>query len=263
MDIKEYISSGILDLYVLDMLPPSQRSEVEGYAFEYPEVREELAKIENALLAYSAKTAIAPPPGTEAAILKKIDNLGNPPSGPSISGGGTPSWLSPLLGIGLLFAAGLSFGLYQKSNQQQTEITSLNDEMAIQEIECAETKLENQRIEEQLRILRSATNKTVRMSGTDLSPQSLATIYWNPETKKTYLDVNNMPEPPSDKQYQLWAIVSGTPVDMGVFDIDLAATLLQEVPHIDNPAAFAVTLEPKGGSVSPTLDQMYVVGNVG
>jgi hypothetical protein len=32
-----------------------------------------------------------------------------------------------------------------------------------------------------------------------------------------------------------------------------------EVPQA---AAFAVTMEPRGGSINPTLDQMYVIGNV-
>lgn len=35
------------------------------------------------------------------------------------------------------------------------------------------------------------------------------------------------------------------------------------IPFIDNPRAFAVTLEPRGGSENPTLEQMYVIGEVG
>lgn len=262
MDSQNYISSGMLELYVLDMLPASQRAEVEGYIAEYPEVKAEVANIEKALFLYSSKTAVTPPPGLEASIIKQIDNL-DKPSGPSISGGGSPGWLSPLLGLALLVTAGWGIWQFQNANTHKAEIASLNNQMSIQEIECADTELKNQDLEEQNRILRGASNQTIRMNGTDKSPGALATIYWNPEENKTYLDVNIMPEPPSDKQYQLWAIVDGTPVDMGVFDIDLTAKTLQEVPHIENPAAFAVTLEPKGGSATPTLTEMYVVGNVG
>jgi hypothetical protein len=49
---------------------------------------------------------------------------------------------------------------------------------------------------------------------------------------------------------------------MGVFEV-AANEGLQDVPYIEHPQAFAVTLEPKGGSQAPTLDQMYVVGAVG
>jgi len=32
--------------------------------------------------------------------------------------------------------------------------------------------------------------------------------------------------------------------------------------NIDDAQAFAITLEPFGGVLNPTLDQMYVLGNV-
>jgi len=98
------------------------------------------------------------------------------------------------------------------------------------------------------------------MKGTKLSPQSLALIYWNKKTQTVYLDIKKLPQTASDKQYQLWFIdpVKG-PVSAGVFDVNSGLMKMTNAPAA---AAFAVTLEPKGGSVSPTLDQMYVVGNV-
>ena len=61
-------------------------------------------------------------------------------------------------------------------------------------------------------------------------------------------------------QYQLWGIVEGQPVSVGVFDLDQN---LREMLNIANASAFAITLEPTGGSETPTLDKMYVIGNVG
>ena len=69
-----------------------------------------------------------------------------------------------------------------------------------------------------------------------------------------------MPDIPSDKQYQLWAIVDGKPIDMGVFDLQLEVNELIEIPHIENAQAFAVTLEKRGGVASPTMEAMYVLG---
>ena len=47
---------------------------------------------------------------------------------------------------------------------------------------------------------------------------------WQPfigtlQSKEVYLLVNQLPTPDPDKQYQLWAIVDGNPVDAGVFDM--------------------------------------------
>ncbi len=71
--------------------------------------------------------------------------------------------------------------------------------------------------------------------------------------------VENLPTPPTDKQYQLWALVDGKPVDAGMIT-DLED--LQAMKEMPEAQAFAITLEPKGGSVNPTLEQLYVIGNV-
>ena len=39
------------------------------------------------------------------------------------------------------------------------------------------------------------------------------------QSKDVYLLVNHLPKPVPDKQYQLWAIVDGKPVDAGIFDM--------------------------------------------
>jgi anti-sigma-K factor RskA len=71
---------------------------------------------------------------------------------------------------------------------------------------------------------------------------------------------NKMPQAASGKQFQLWAIVDNKPVDAGVID---ACTGLCKMKNIPRASAFAITLEKKGGSATPSLDQMYVLGKVG
>ena len=74
------------------------------------------------------------------------------------------------------------------------------------------------------------------------------------------LDVKKLPAPPPDKDYQLWALKDGQPIDMGVFRMVTEANTLLEVGQVPKVEAFAVTLEPKGGSVSPNLEEIYVYG---
>jgi anti-sigma-K factor RskA len=62
-----------------------------------------------------------------------------------------------------------------------------------------------------------------------------------------------LPDPPTDKQYQLWALLDGKPVDAGTFNVNSDSIQLQEVRNIANAQAFAITLEHKGGVRSPTL----------
>ena len=93
------------------------------------------------------------------------------------------------------------------------------------------------------------------------APSSMATVYWNTESRDVYLLINELPKPLSDKQYQLWAIVDGKPVDAGTFDMaeGISFVKLKTIPKAE---AFAITLEKRGGSETPTMDAMYVMGRV-
>jgi anti-sigma-K factor RskA len=128
--------------------------------------------------------------------------------------------------------------------------------------DCEQTKIDLRLLKDELEIIRAGGNEIIIMKGTDKAPLARANIHFNKETQKSYLDIINLPTPPPDKQYQLWAIVDGVPTDMGVFDIKIDSTVLQEVPFIENASAFAVTLEQKGGSPTPTLEEMVVIGNI-
>lgn len=111
-------------------------------------------------------------------------------------------------------------------------------------------------------ILRQQGTRTVLLEGTDAVPNAQAAVYFNPVTKKAYLDPFQLDPPSSDKQYQLWALIGGQPTDMGVFDQPIDGNTIIEVPFIAEAEAFAITLEPAGGSVNPTLEAMQVLGTI-
>ncbi len=71
-----------------------------------------------------------------------------------------------------------------------------------------------------------------------------------------------MPPPPAGKQYQLWALVDGQPRDMGILALEAADLSLANVPFVAGAGAFAITIEPLGGSPSPSLDQLVMMGAV-
>jgi anti-sigma-K factor RskA len=83
---------------------------------------------------------------------------------------------------------------------------------------------------------------------------------WDTKTKEVYLTTNKLPAPPQDMQYQLWAIADGKPVSAGMYSDDKDARIA--LSTIENAQAFAITLEKKGGSEEPTMENMYVMGGV-
>ncbi len=74
-----------------------------------------------------------------------------------------------------------------------------------------------------------------------------------------YLVVKNMPKLSNDQQYQLWALIDGKPKDLGVFDATDDKVILK-MKNTQKAQAFAITIEKKGGSPSPTLDSMQSLG---
>src|SRR5688572_7147350 len=72
MDVKEYISSGVLELYAMGTLSPSEMKEVEQMCEAHPEVSEELMRVQGALDSYSSAFARNPRPGVRAQLMEKI-----------------------------------------------------------------------------------------------------------------------------------------------------------------------------------------------
>ena len=162
------------------------------------------------------------------------------------------------LRIGIAFAAIIfvaGFGLW---------VNSLLQTIHDQNVQITELKSELDRQQEILALLQSPQVNIVIMNGLDASPQGHGKIMWVPELKKAVLYITNLPPTPSDKDYQLWQIVDGSPVSAGVFSLDAEGEGYFKVEPVDvqdiqQVNAFAVTLEPKGGVAQPS-GEMYLLG---
>ncbi|WP_435579436.1 anti-sigma factor domain-containing protein, partial [Gilvibacter sp.] len=78
------------------------------------------------------------------------------------------------------------------------------------------------------------------------------------------LDVNGLPEAPSGMQYQLWSLTLDplTPTSLGVLEQSEDDLNLYIIENEFTTEAYGITLEPEGGSESPTLENLYVLGAV-
>jgi len=61
LNTEEYISSGILESYVLGITSEQENREVEQLAMQHAEIKSEIEAIRNAMEVYTMKHAIAPP----------------------------------------------------------------------------------------------------------------------------------------------------------------------------------------------------------
>jgi anti-sigma-K factor RskA len=91
-------------------------------------------------------------------------------------------------------------------------------------------------------------------------------VYWNKETQVVYVDATGLPEPPDGMVYQVWSLQLSptlTPTSIGLLEnFDKDDTKMFSVNGTSNAEAFGITLEPAGGSKTPTMEQLYALGKV-
>jgi mannose-6-phosphate isomerase-like protein (cupin superfamily) len=75
LNLQPYIASGILELYVLDLLSQAEKIGVERMLKVYPILREEVLAIETALENYAHINAIPPSKKLEKEITEIVNNL--------------------------------------------------------------------------------------------------------------------------------------------------------------------------------------------
>ncbi|HMT28745.1 MAG TPA: anti-sigma factor [Bacteroidia bacterium] len=275
MNIKEYISSGILESYVLGLASKEESLEIEKNAALYPEIKAEIEAIQLALNNYASSFKVNPPSELKSKIWNAIQDTSSAAGGAHASPQGkvvdfSPSyhpvdrsrWLVAASLILFLIGTGLNIFLYNKWKASEKELAALNSEKEYmaQQFQIQQTNYEQTR--DNYNFIVNPGTKTIALKGVPQYAGLQATVYWNTQTKHVFIAANSLPAQPSDKQYQLWAIVDGKPVDAGVFDISPGNATLQKMKDFDSAQAFAVTLEKKGGSPTPTMEAMYVIGNI-
>jgi anti-sigma-K factor RskA len=149
------------------------------------------------------------------------------------------------------------YGRWRSSENNLNNLIAQNQRMA-QDYNTVNQRLD--KIENDIKIIDNPAFSKVVMKGTPNAPEAVAYVYWNQTSKEVYLSVQSMKALSQENQYQLWAIVDGKPVDAGVFDSTVAGLL--KMKDLSGAAAFAVTVEPRGGKSTPSLETMQVIGNV-
>jgi anti-sigma-K factor RskA len=263
LNIEEYISSGILEAYALGELTAAERAEVEKNLAQHPQLKKELARIEEAQEAFLMQAAVKPASSVKEKLFAKIDA----PRGKVVSmtepaSSAVNIW-KYAAAASVAIALMTSYLAYNYYSKWRTTENDLNDLVAQNQQMARDYNTVNQRldkIENDIQVIDNPAFTRVIMKGTEKAPDAMAYVYWNASTQEVYLSLQNMKELAQENQYQLWAIVDGKPVDAGVFDGQVAGLL--KMKDLTGAAAFAVTIEPRGGKPAPSLETMQVIGNV-
>jgi anti-sigma-K factor RskA len=261
MNTKDYIASGILELYIAGSLSEKENEEVYTAIKENPAILTEVESIEKAIVQLTAAAKKDASYSFENIKHKlkvdetKVISLAKPQSNWKQYAGWAAAFI---LGSTLILSV-----LQNNSLKEQLASENSEKELLEAQIDSASTNLAS--AEKLITIFRDKDIISIPLGGQAVSPTSYAKVYWDKKTNAIYLDAKGLPEPPKGKVYQVWSLTLDplTPTSLGTLDSFTADTnKIFTITNANQSEAFGITLEPAGGSISPTLEQLYTLGAV-
>jgi len=262
MENKEYLESGILELYVYGLLSESENDEVAAMSNKNPEIKAEILSIEKAILNLSSSFS----PFISHSQFEKIKTqleLKHSKVVSMKSRSNVASYLGWAASIVLLIGAGYQ---YSKLNDTSNQVVIIEKEKSKLQETVVNLETQNKETQTVLNVVRDENNTIITLGGQAIAPTAKAKIYWNQRTEEVYVDATGLPEPPKGKVYQIWSLKllpQLTPTSIGLLtDYQANQNKLFAVDKTNGAEAFGITLEPAGGSASPTMEQLYALGKV-
>ena len=274
MDISCIISSGDLELYVLGMLSEEDNVKVARLAEMFPEIKKEIDDIEQSLLQMGdeADASDAPSPLVRNNLFAQlhsfasetVENTGVADVTNNAMADKKEAKIIPMrqpkrILTNLLLAASV-FGLIAcfavishlvSANKHYHEVA---DNITSKVNQLQQNTLT---LQQNLGLYQDTNYQKINLKHVPGKPEALLQLFWNKSTHRVYAADISLPDAPAGKQYQLWAIVDGKPVSAGLLNTKRTPQQMFDFAKAD---AFAITLEKAGGSPTPTLTEMYVMG---
>lgn len=249
--------SGIIESYVLGLASAEERAEFEKLCLQHPELVAARKSFELAWEQQLLDQAKVPAADVKEKVMdairqQPIVNQTRVITMESNTSRSSSSlrWVAAASVILLLGAAFFAYKFYSQNKELQQSNTALQEKMQNDSLQRAEEE----------KILKDPNVAVVNMVGTEKAPESSASIYWDSTSSNVYLVVKNMPQLPNDKQYQLWALTDGQPTNLGLFDVGDNKKLILKMKNTQKADAFAITIESRGNTGGPNLEQLQNMG---
>ncbi len=295
--MNERIEQELFPFYVLDALSEVERAEVEAYVAADAEAKARLDSLMKTAehLPYEAEP-IQPSPDVKANLMRRVQDdrraKATAVSPPASSRQperlafsdrlrrwygrfqGHPALPALAAACVVLAIVSVVWGLRQAQQQAdwqaqvadlEAENTSLQNEKEILRTQNDQLRqLLNDR-DQQLATYQEPGSITLAIGdATGDHPEAGGTLTIDMETATAVFLAENLGQLDDTQVYQLWLIRGDTPVSAGIFAVDELGrgTLAVSSATPGTFDAIGLTIEPAGGSETPTLDQIILLGVV-
>lgn len=278
MKVEAILESGFLELYVMNQLSPEEVIIVNRLRIEHSEIDKEINQIELNLESILNTEKIDISNSNLSKIMKKLElDSNNSIQNPTITKLENKSIMNEsnqlkessflnfknILSMAASFLAVIfsitTFHYFKEFENAEHKLAKLDLELKKQNNQYNQLSTELVTRDVELKILYDTSYQKIVLKSTDKAIARAATIFWDNKSGSIYSNSSQLGNLPSDKQYQLWAIKAGKPIDLGLMTDTIQ---LQKQINIDSAEAFAITIENSGGSLVPTMDKMVVISTL-
>lgn len=261
MTDTDLIESGDLEAYVCGVLSEQESREISIRIRGNKLLREEVERIEACYIKLAQ--GVAPQSDEHHIFDRLLEVIENSNTDNTTNNSSKLSFIGWAASIALLIASAylytslnsstaLNDDLQQQITQQEQQNEFLNNEII-------DVKSLNNDYAQALSFIKDKNTTKVILNGQKGFENTSSVAFHNPVEGVTYLDITGLPKAPDDKSYQLWSLTLNplTPTSLGVVE---NSDKLLRIQNSFETQAFGITLEPKGGSPSPNLEQLYTLG---
>lgn len=250
--ITTFLSSGLLDKYLIGATTSVETEKVEAYISKYPEVQNAYNTLQFNLEVVAKSNAVEAPKSILDAVLNELDE--KPVISLTTNKTKYKSWykFGVAASVAAMLFAGTSIYFYNQNKILQNETLIVDDEIDDLRSDIAKNNKMLDNVMRQLLKLNNPETEKYIIKGNERAKDLKTVAYINPKEKTSMIDVVSLPQLPEEQCYQIWAELQGKMVSLGI--LSEADRQLKTIPYTEDALGLNITIEPKGGNTIASLE---------
>ncbi|MBC9796094.1 anti-sigma factor domain-containing protein [Sinomicrobium weinanense] len=243
-DIKTMLESDLLERYLIGSTSSKENYKIEEYIARYPEVKQKYTELQEDLESYTMSFSRPAPDQVKKNVMKTIRKEKKR---------STPWYYNAAAVIAVIFCTSTILLLYQ--NKQLLYKNGLvNEEIAALKSDILNTNSKLDDVKNQFLILNNPKTQKYILKGNRRAKNLKTVAYIDPVEKLSMVNIVSLPELPKEQVFQMWAEIDGKMVSLGV--LENAQNKLLSIPFKEGAKSYNITIEPKGGNINATEENM-------
>ena len=247
------IEEGMLERYLLGELKSAEVHEVEAALASDPETRALFAQLEASLEQIAMENAVIPPVEIKEKLKEKIDlQATRGVHKIEQKSGYQPGRLLVAASLAALFALS-SYWFYSQWREADTRLEDLTEETSALREQLFQLENQYEATAFRYQTISAPGSIPLLLVGNEKAPVSSAIAYVNHQERTVVVNATGLQPLTEGRTYQMWADVKGEMINMGLLPYEEDYI---PVRYIDKAESLNITIEPEGGSLHPTVENL-------